>query len=306
MKETAMKKIATGYDIGRAAPSARRLMIACSLLGGTMAVLLAPLVGRATEAKSAKVAKKTAAAKTAKAPLPVPQALLLEPAKFELRGHRSSLQLVTTGLYEASRQLDLTADAKYTSSDPKIVRIEGSTVHSVADGTATITATFGNRQATAAIIVSAMESPAYVSFKNETLPALTKAGCNMGACHGSPSGKAGFRLSLRGFDPPLDVLTLRTEYFNRRTNIMDPGQSLILKKPLMEVAHGGGRRLHKGDASYHVLYDWISEGLRLDAAECPRSRQNRGPAVAARVPRTRATGSNFGSTATSATASSAT
>ena len=107
----------------------------------------------------------------------------------------------------------------------------------------------------------------------------------MGACHGSPSGKAGFRLSLRGFDPPLDVLTLRTEYFNRRTNIMDPAQSLILKKPLMEVAHGGGRRLHKGDPSYRVA-------LRLDFRRPParrgrRSRpgQNRGPAVEARVPR---------------------
>ena len=176
---------------------------------------------------------------------------------------------MATGQYAANRVLDLTGEAKYVSSDPKIARVEGSTVLPVADGTATIIAIVGDRQATATVIVKGMENPAYVSFKNETLPALTKAGCNMGACHGSPSGKAGFRLSLRGFDPPLDVLTLRTEYFNRRTNIMDPAESLILKKPLMEVAHGGGRRLHKGDASYRVLFDWISEGLRLDPADAP-------------------------------------
>ncbi len=269
-----MKAIATGYDIRHTAPARRRL-VACLILGGTLATAIASptlthTVSCAAEAKPAKASKKsTAVAKTAKSPLPVPQALVLEPAKFELRGHRSSLQLVTTGQYAANQLLDLTGDAKYTSSDPQVVRVEGSTVRPVADGTATITATFGVRTAKTAIVVSAMEKPAYASFKNETLPALTKAGCNMGACHGSPSGKAGFRLSLRGFDPPLDVLTLRTEYFNRRTNIMDPGQSLILKKPLMEVAHGGGRRLHKGDACYHVLYDWISEGLKLDAADAP-------------------------------------
>ena len=33
-------------------------------------------------------------------------------------------------------------------------------------------------------------------------------GCNSGACHGTPSGKNGFRLSLRGYDPGLDIHTL--------------------------------------------------------------------------------------------------
>ena len=229
------------------------------------------MTARASESNSAKAASKKSAAqvKKVKAAVPPPASLSLEPSKFELRGSRASLQLVATGKYDANRVRDLTADVKYTSSDPKVARVDGSVVVPIADGKATITAALGDRQAAATIVVSGMENPVYVSFKNETLPALTKAGCNMGACHGSPSGKAGFRLSLRGFDPPLDVLTLRTEYFNRRTNIMDPAQSLILKKPLMEVAHGGGRRLHKGDASYRVLFDWISEGLRLDPADAP-------------------------------------
>ena len=42
------------------------------------------------------------------------------------------------------------------------------------------------------IVVSGMENTAYVSFKNETLAALSKAGCNMGACHGSPSARPAF------------------------------------------------------------------------------------------------------------------
>ena len=40
-----------------------------------------------------------------------------------------------------------------------------------------------------------------VSFRNEVIAALNVGGCNSGACHGTPTGKNGFRLSLRGYDP---------------------------------------------------------------------------------------------------------
>ena len=42
-----------------------------------------------------------------------------------------------------------------------------------------------------------------ISFQRQVIPALSIAGCNAGACHGTPSGKNGFKLSLRGFDPEL-------------------------------------------------------------------------------------------------------
>src|SRR5690606_21393014 len=139
----------------------------------------------------------------------------------------------------------------------------------VADGTAKITARVRSLEATVTATVQRMAEPALVSFKNEMLSALTKAGCNMGACHGSPSGKGGFRLSLRAYDPELDIMTLRSEYFARRTNIMEPASSLLLRKALMEVAHGGGKRLRKTDPSYHILETWIAEGMKLDSAETP-------------------------------------
>jgi hypothetical protein len=225
--------------------------------------------GTAADQPSNSPKKATSSSQVKKVAVAPPARLSLEPAKFELSNPRSTLQLVATGAYDHDRVRDLTADVKFTSSDPKVVRIKGSMIAPVSDGTAKITAKIGDRQATAEITVRDLDSPSAVSFKNETLPALTKAGCNMGACHGSPSGKNGFRLSLRGFDPPLDILTLRTEYYGRRTNLMDPAESLILKKPLMEVAHGGGRRLHKGDACYRVLFDWISGGMPIDAAGTP-------------------------------------
>jgi len=102
------------------------------------------------------------------------------------------------------------------------------------------------------------------SFRNEVIPVLTKHGCATGACHGSPSGKGGFRLSLRGFDPVLDELTLIREEFGRRTNPSQPETSLLLRKPLMEVAHGGGMRLRVEDPAYRILSNWIAAGCRPD------------------------------------------
>src|SRR5881398_2034952 len=81
-----------------------------------------------------------------------------------------------------------------------------------------------------------------VSFRNDVMAVLSKAGCNAGACHGNKSGKGGFKLSLRGQDPEQDYLVLTRDTFARRTNPLDPDQSLILLKPTTAIAHEGGLR----------------------------------------------------------------
>ena len=193
-----------------------------------------------------------------------PSAIVLEPTKFELLGKRSRQQLLVTGKYSGEDVRDLTPATTFVSSNPEIVKIEGSVALPVANGEVTLTAVAGGQSVSVPVTVKHLEAPAPVSFKNETQMALTKSGCNMGACHGSPSGKGGFRLSLRAYDSVLDIMTVRSEFFGRRTNIMEPSQSLLLRKPLMEVAHGGGKRLMKGDAAHRVLEQWIAEGMRLD------------------------------------------
>jgi hypothetical protein len=199
-----------------------------------------------------------------------PTAISLDPGKFELRGHRAQQQLIVSGTFSSDDVRDLThAGVQFASSNPAIVKIEGTLAIPVADGTAQITATLGVAKATAEVTVKEMALPAPVSFKNEMLAALTKAGCNMGACHGSPSGKGGFRLSLRGFDPTIDTLTLRSEFMQRRINPVQPDESLLIKKPLMEVAHGGGRRIKKDDPVHRVFRGWIAEGLRVDTETSP-------------------------------------
>ncbi len=138
----------------------------------------------------------------------VPARVTLEPGSFLLSGPRSRLQLLFTGFTSEQQRFDLTHAATYRSSNEQVARLEGSRVVPVGDGTATITAEAAGQSATCEITVSKFAEPQPVSFKNETQMALTRTGCNMGACHGSPSGKGGFRLSLRAYDSALDTMTL--------------------------------------------------------------------------------------------------
>ena len=169
---------------------------------------------------------------------------------------------------------DLTRVATWTSSDPAIARVEGTQIVPGNPGTAEIIAQIGNVTAKTTVVVTAKVSEPKaphdpISFKTELLATLTKSGCNMGACHGSPTGKGGFRLSLRAYDPILDIFTLKSEYQGRRTNPMKPDESLVLRKPLMEVSHAGGQRFKKGDLSWQILRQWIAEGMKLDPAGTP-------------------------------------
>src|SRR5690349_6498655 len=81
-----------------------------------------------------------------------------------------------------------------------------------------------------------------VSFRNEVMAVLSKAGCNAGNCHGNKNGKAGFKLSLRGQDPDLDYLALTHDMSGRRVNRMEAERSLILLKATASIPHEGGLR----------------------------------------------------------------
>src|SRR3954463_2471745 len=84
----------------------------------------------------------------------------------------------------------------------------------------------------------AAEAP--VDFRTDVIAALSRAGCNSGTCHGSPQGKNGFRLSLRGYDPDLDFFTLTRAESGRRVDQHRPANSLILLKGTGRVPHQGG------------------------------------------------------------------
>ena len=64
------------------------------------------------------------------------------------------------------------------------------------------------------------------NFLRDVSPILNKVGCTSGTCHGAAKGKAGFKLSLRGYDPQFDYEVLLYDLSGRRFNRADPGQSL--------------------------------------------------------------------------------
>jgi uncharacterized protein DUF1553/uncharacterized protein DUF1549 len=102
--------------------------------------------------------------------------------------------------------------------------------------------------------------PPNVSFRNQVIPILTKTGCNSGACHGAAAGKNGFKLTLRGYDPETDYLTLTRQAAGRRTNLQEPARSLLLTKPTRAVPHMGGKRFEVGSPEYAVIASWIAAG----------------------------------------------
>src|SRR5688572_20485919 len=101
----------------------------------------------------------------------------------------------------------------------------------------------------------AAEEP--ISFRNDIMAVLSKAGCNAGACHGNANGKGGFKLSLRGEGPDLDFAALTHDQFSRRIDLIVPEDSLILAKATTQIAHEGGQRFKTNSWQYHALLNWI-------------------------------------------------
>ena len=106
------------------------------------------------------------------------------------------------------------------------------------------------------------------SFSRDVLPALTKAGCNSGACHGSFQGRGGMQLSLLGYDSLADFETLFLTGRGRRVSAVAPTDSLLLRKASGRMPHGGGLRLRPESVEYQLLHDYIAQGMvRPTAAE---------------------------------------
>ncbi len=100
------------------------------------------------------------------------------------------------------------------------------------------------------------------SFDIDVMAVLSKAGCNAGACHGNQNGKGGFKLSLRGQDPSLDFIALTREHGGRRINLLNVGESLMLRKPTMQVPHQGGKRFDRESVEHTILSEWLAAGAR--------------------------------------------
>ena len=194
--------------------------------------------------------------------------IMVAPARFRLNGRRATQQMIATN--RSPRRGPERRDAIRPVAGPRPEDrnglLKGPRRAAAERGDPVVAAKLGSTEVEADVVVEGMERPAPVSFRRDVIPAFSQAGCNMGACHGTPTGKGGFRLSLRGYLPDQDYTILSREAGGRRINPMAAETSLILRKPLGEVPHEGGLRLTADSKTYEFLHDWIAEGAKDDPA----------------------------------------
>ncbi len=100
-----------------------------------------------------------------------------------------------------------------------------------------------------------------LTFLNDVLPILGKAGCSAGACHAKSDGQNGFRLSVFSFDPKSDYQSIVRGARGRRIFPSAPAESLLLLKATQSVPHEGGERFERDSDAAKTLAEWIGSGM---------------------------------------------
>lgn len=190
--------------------------------------------------------------------------LHVTPANVQLNGNFAQAQLIVqskTEPFDARRASDFTHSATYESSNTSVVSVsESGRLTAVGNGEAKITITAEGLSKSADVTVTGVEESPSITFDTHVRPTISRLGCNAGACHASQFGKGDFVLSVVGFDPKLDHNSMVRDRRQRRINLVQPEESLLLRKPTMQVPHGGGLRLRKGSVTYDTLVAWLKAG----------------------------------------------
>ena len=201
--------------------------------------------------------------------------LVIFPAEVSLHGNFAQTQLLvaTTDDLKTASAKDLTRLATYVSFNEQVAVVtKAGQVFPKGDGSTEIAIRVGDQSKTVKVTVTGVAVEPIIDYLEQVRPVLYKAGCNMGACHAAQHGQGGFKLSVFGFDPQADRTSIVRENFGRRINQLDPAASLLLRKPTLEVPHGGGRRLSVGSRDYDLLATWIRSGAPGPGAERPISK----------------------------------
>jgi hypothetical protein len=192
-----------------------------------------------------------------------PAALRVSPPKVRLDSPEATQQLLVS---LAGNPKDLTRGAVYSIVDPKVAAVSAAgVVRPVAEGKTEVLVRRGAFQVKVPLEVTGLKSPEPISFDNQVIPILTKAGCNSGGCHGKAEGQHGFKLSVFGFDPESDYTALVEEGRGRRISTARPKESLLLLKGTAQIPHGGGKRFDSNGLPYRRLVRWLSEGAQPSA-----------------------------------------
>lgn len=158
---------------------------------------------------------------------------------------------------------DVTERVTFSSTKPDVAVIDrAGEIIPKGNGETTLTAKLGELSVAVPVRVTRFDERIPWSFRNDVQTVLSKAGCNMGACHGAQAGKNGFKLTLRGYDPFADFDTITRQARGRRVSPRAPAQSLLLLKATGAVPHGGGERFDTDALDYRVIAEWVAEGAK--------------------------------------------
>ncbi|HET6424667.1 MAG TPA: DUF1549 domain-containing protein, partial [Planctomycetaceae bacterium] len=197
-------------------------------------------------------------------------ALRVTPPVVTMKGNFAQLQLlVAPGNQAPSDQTaDLTSGCTFASSDQAVVSVLPSgRLIARGNGTATVSIQREGLTGQAAVTVTDVVENPVIDYYEHVRPVLVKAGCAMAACHAAQHGQGGFKLTVFGFDAAADRAAMVREGLGRRVNILNPAESLLLRKPTMDIPHSGGRRLIPGSRDYELLAAWIKGGAPAPTKE---------------------------------------
>ncbi len=193
------------------------------------------------------------------------------PPEVRLFGPEAAQRLVVILTDTDGSRRDVTPQVQILTSEPEIAWVDGQgRVRPVADGAAEVRVRLGSAEARVKVAVKDAQAQRRVSFRNEIVPLLTKLGCNQGACHGGQHGKGGFKLSLLGFEAEPDHTAIVKSAEGRRVTPFAPEESLLLLKPTLTVAHGGGKRFEPDSPAFDLIRLWLEQGAPGPSKDDPR------------------------------------
>jgi hypothetical protein len=195
--------------------------------------------------------------------------LELQPSALTFADRRDVRRVLVLGVTKAGQRVDLTPTARYQPLGGLVAAQPEGDLAPLKVGKGSVRIEARGKAVSLPVTVKSVATPP-ISFVRDVEPVLNKAGCNQGTCHGGQSGKNGFKLSLRGYDPDFDYHALVDDVAARRFNRAAPDQSLMLLKPIQEVPHQGGFVFEKGSRYYQILRQWIAEGAKSDVGTTGR------------------------------------
>lgn len=192
------------------------------------------------------------------------------PQDLRLTGPEARQRIIVQEVHDGLTGRQVREGLQIRSADEGVAIVLDETVLPRGNGRTHLRVVVGDRFLEVPVVVEHFDQPHVWSFRNQVQSVLTKAGCNMGACHGAAAGKNGFKLSLRGYDPEGDYFALTRQARGRRIVPHDPGHSLILTKPTGLIPHKGGVRFEEDSLEYRVLAEWIAQGQPAPQPNDPR------------------------------------